>query len=149
MASIVYTSFARDICMAKFNFEVSPTNDQQRHLMLLSSSYTPNKNHSKRSDVIAYEVTGTNYIAGGKYITCVLQNVDGTNNDVEITFPTPVIWPQSTITARYGVVYHARLQTPDNPAQDELVGCVDFLNDVSSSNDTFIAEVSTPLKFQN
>ena len=148
MASIVYTSLAHDLCRSKINFDPTATPSDLFKMMLLQSGYTPDKDHSRRSDVIAFEAGGQGYAAGGKQIIPVLQNVDTANDDVEITFQ-PVIWPQSTITARYGVVYKARQQTPDKPEEDELIGCVDFLNDVSSSNDTFIAEVATPLKFQN
>lgn len=148
MASIVYTSLAHDLCRSKINFDATANPSDLFKMMLLNSSYTPDKDHSRRSNVVAFEVVGQGYVAGGKQIIPVLQNVDTANDDVEISFQA-VIWPQSTITARYGVVYKARQQTPDKPEEDELIGCVDFLNDISSNNDSFIAEVTSPLKFQN
>lgn len=140
MASLVYHSAVRDALVGNINYA-----SDSFKMMLVTSSYTPDKDtHDKRNDV-TNEVTGTGYTAGGAAITPTVAAVDGTNDDVEISWSAPS-WPSATITARYGVIYKAR---GGASSADELVACIDFGSDVSSTNGTFTATVSTPLKYQN
>lgn len=139
MASIVYNSFYRDV----FTGAVDCDTDSFK-IMLTTSSYTPSKSHSKRSD-ITNQVTGAGYTAGGNACTLTVAAVDNVNNRQEISVAV-TSWTTSTITARYGVIYKNRggLATAD-----ELVGCLDFVTDQSSSGGTFAITVSTNLRVQN
>lgn len=139
MASLVYNSCIRDAIVGNIDFD----NDSFK-MMLVTSSYSPAKSHSKRSDV-TNEVTGTNYTSGGNACTVSVAAVDNVNNDVEISF-TVTSWTSASITARGGVLYKSR---GGASSADELVGYVDFGQDVTSTNGTFAVTVSSPLKFQN
>jgi hypothetical protein len=113
-------------------------------MMLVTSSYTASKSHSKRSD-ITNEVTGAGYTTGGNACAVSVAAVDNVNNDVEISF-TVTSWTSATITARAGVIYKSR---GGASSADELVGYVDFLSNITSTNGTFAVTVSTPLSLTN
>lgn len=138
MASLVYTSCLDDL--AKNNIKFSTDTFK---MMLVTSAYTPSKNHTKRSDV-TNEVTGTGYTAGGNTAAASL-TLDTTNNREDINF-TITSWTSATITARAGVIYKSR---GGLASADELVGYVDFLSDISSTNGTFAVTITSPLRFQN
>lgn len=139
MASLVYNSCIRDAVIGLIDFDTDTFK-----MMLVTSTYTASKSHSKRSD-ITNEVTGTGYSTGGNACSVSVAAVDNVNNDVEISF-TVTSWTSATITARAGVIYKSR---GGASSADELVGYVDFGSDVSSTNGTFAVTVSSPLKFQN
>jgi hypothetical protein len=99
-------------------------------VMLLTSSYTPDKTHNVLADVSTNEVTGSGYTAGG----ATLANVSVTEDDVNdrVTFDADdVTWTSATITARYAVIYD------DTLASDPLLFCFDFVSDQSSSGADF------------
>ena len=139
MASLIYNSAIRDASVGNIDFDTDTFK-----MMLVTSTYTASKSHSKRSD-ITNEVSGTGYTAGGNAAACTVAATDNVNNDVEITFSI-TSWTSATITARAGVIYKSRggLATAD-----ELVGYVDFTSDTTSTNGTFAVTISSPLKFQN
>lgn len=139
MASLVYNSCIRDAVVGNVDFDTDTFK-----MLLVTSSYTASKSHSKRSDV-TNEVSGAGYSTGGNACSVSVAAVDNVNNDVEISF-TVTSWTSATITARAGVIYKSR---GGASSADELVGYVDFGSDVSSTNGTFAVTVSTPLKFQN
>lgn len=139
MASLVYNSCIRDAVTGAVDFDTDTFK-----MLLVTSSYTASKSHSKRSDV-TNEVTGTGYTAGGNACSVSVAATDNTNNDVEISF-TVTSWTSATITARAGVIYKSR---GGASSADELVGYVDFGSDITSTNGTFAVTVSSPLKFQN
>lgn len=138
MADIVYNSFCYDL---SYNTIKIPTDTF--YMMLVTSSYTPNRAHTKRSNITG-EATGTGYTAGGKVVTLLLQTPDNTNNDVEIYFD-PVTWSSSTITARGAVIYKRR---GGLSIYDELVQYIDFVTDRSSESGDFTVTMATSLKFQ-
>lgn len=139
MPSLVYNSCIRDAVVGSIDFDTDTFK-----MMLVTSTYSASKSHSKRSD-ITNEVTGVGYTAGGNACSVSVAAVDNVNNDVEISF-TVTSWTSATITARAGVIYKSR---GGAASADELVGYVDFLSDIASTNGTFAVTVSTPLKFQN
>ncbi len=139
MASMIYNSCLRDLCVGNIDFDTDTFK-----MMLVTSSYTASKAHDKRDD-ITNEVTGTGYTAGGNACTPTVAAVDNTNNDVEITF-TVTNWTTATITARGGVIYKSR---GGAASADELVGYVDFGTDITSTAGTFSVTVDTPFKLQN
>jgi len=144
MASLVYNSFMRDIVTGAVDCDTDTFK-----MMLVNSSYTASKSHSRRSDIKSptdYEVTGTGYTAGGNACALTVATTDNVNNDVEISFSV-TSWTSATITARGGVIY--KLRSPDTASAEELVGYVDFLSNITSTNGTFAVTVSTPLSLTN
>lgn len=129
MASKLYGSF-----IAKsLNKEIDLDTDTIK-VALLTSAYTPNQDvHDYFDDVVANEVTGAGYTAGGATLTGKTVSYDAPTNT--ITFDADdVVLASSTITARYAVVYDA---TPATNATRPLIGYVDFTSDQSSTNGNF------------
>lgn len=139
MASLLFTSFLEDLARGAIDMDTDSFK-----IMLVTSTYSPNKDtHTKRSDV-TNEVTGTGYTAGGVAITVTVAK-DTTNDRVTLTFSS-VNWPSSTITARAGVIYKSR---GGASSADELVCYADFLSDIASTGATFTITFSSPITFQN
>jgi hypothetical protein len=143
MASLVYNSFMRDIATGAVDCDTDTFK-----MMLVNSSYTASKSHSRRNDIKSptdYEVTGTGYTAGGNACALTVAATDNVGNKVDVSFSV-TSWTSATITARAGVIYKSRggLATAD-----ELVGYVDFLSNITSTNGTFAVTVSTPLSLTN
>jgi hypothetical protein len=127
MASLIYNSAVDDMAKGAIDFDTDTFK-----VMLVTSSYTPNKDtHDKRDDV-TNEVSGTNYTAGGVTTACTVTK-DTANDRVTLSFAA-VNWASSTITARAAVIYKSR---GGAASSDELVCYVDFGADVSSSAATF------------
>jgi len=127
MASLIYNSAVDDMARSAIDFDTDTFK-----VMLVTSSYTPNKDtHDKRDDV-TNEVSGTGYTAGGVTSACTVTK-DTANDRVTLSFAA-VNWASSTITARAAVIYKSR---GGASSADELVCYVDFGADVSSSSATF------------
>jgi hypothetical protein len=133
MASLIYNSAVDDMARGAIDFDTDTFK-----VMLVTSSYTPNKDtHDKRDDV-TNEVSGTGYTAGGVTSACTVTK-DTANDRVTLSFAA-VNWATSTITARAAVIYKSR---GGLASADELVCYVDFGGDVSSSSATFSLGSST------
>jgi hypothetical protein len=101
---------------------------------LLTNSYTPDQDaHNYLDDVVANEVSGTGYTAGGNTLANKTNAYNSATN-VIVLDADDTTWSSSTITARYAVVYDA---TPATNATRPLIGYVDFGSDQSSSNGNF------------
>ena len=97
-------------------------------VMLCTSSYTPNQTtHTDTTDV-TNEVTGTGYTAGGATLGSVTATLSGTTLTLDAADST---WADSTITARYAVVYD------DTASPKTLICYVDFGEDVTSTAGEF------------
>lgn len=129
MASKLYGSF-----LAKaLNKEIDWDSDTIK-VALVSSSYTPNQDtHDYWDDVVANEVTGTGYTAGGATLASKTVTYDGASN-VVVLDAADTVWSASTVTARYAVIYDDSGATN---AQKALIGYVDFGSDQSSTNGNF------------
>ena len=143
MASLIYTSMLDDLVRGNIDFDTDTF-----HVMLVTSSYSPNKaTHTKRSDV-TNEVVGTGYTAGGK-VTSVTPTKDTILHREDLSFSN-VTWNTATITARACVIYKLVGGTlPGTPANDPLIAYVDFGQDVSSTAAAFAVTFSSALRFQN
>jgi hypothetical protein len=129
MAAKLYGSFL----MKALNKEIDYDTDTIK-VMLLTSAYTPNQDtHDYLDDVVANEVTGTGYTAGGATLASKSITYDSATN-VVILDADDVTWASSTITARYAVVYDA---SPGTNATRPLIGYVDFTSDQSSTAGNF------------
>jgi len=100
--------------------------------MLLTNAYTPSQdNHDYISDVDTYQVTGTNYSAGGKIMTTTAAT---TAANVTTFDAADTAWASSTIEAYYGIIYD---YTGATNAAQALVAYIDFGADKNSENGTF------------
>jgi len=101
---------------------------------LLTNAYTPDQDaHNYLDDVVANEVSGTGYTAGGNTLANKTNAYNSATN-VIVLDADDTTWSSSTITARYAVVYDA---SPATNATRPLIGYVDFGSDQSSSNGNF------------
>lgn len=112
--------------------------------LLVTSTYTPDKDtHTKRSD-ITNEVSGTGYTSGGQ-ATAATTTLDTANDRYDITFSDNT-WASSTITARACVTYKRR---GGASSADELIFYGDFGSNVSTTGGTFTLDYTGPLRYQN
>ena len=133
MASLIYNSAPDKMARGDIDFDTNTFK-----AMLVTSSYTPNKDtHDFRNDV-TNEVSGTGYTAGGATSTVTVTK-DTANDKVTIQFGA-VSWASSTITARGCVYYKSR---GGASSADEIIAYADFGSDVSSSGGTFAVAAST------
>lgn len=129
MAAKLYGS----VVAKAFNKEIDFDSDTIK-VALLTSAYTPNQDtHDYLDDVIANEVTGTGYTAGGLTLGNKTVTYNASTNETVLD-ADDAVWSASTITARYAVVYDA---TPGTNATRPLIGYVDFTSDQSSTNGNF------------
>lgn len=133
MASLIYNSCIEDLSNNNIDFGADTFK-----ILLVTSSYTPDKDtHDKRNDV-TNEVTGTGYTAGGAASACTVTK-DVANDKVTLGFAA-VNWSSSTITAAGAVIYKSR---GGASSADELVAYIDFGGNVSSAGGTFSIGAST------
>jgi len=96
-------------------------------VMLLDDSHAFTATHNQKSEIVANEISGTGYTAGGAEITskAVTQGAstkwDG--GDVE--------WTSATFTAYHGVIYD------DTLTNDDLIASIDFGGAKAVSAGTF------------
>src|SRR5215207_9041686 len=141
MASIIPNSLLRDEATGAVGFDTDSFK-----VVLLTSSYTPNKDtHTKRSDLTNEVSASGTYVAGGLAATVTVGSVDTANDRVDISLGGVTITGSPTITARYAAYYKAR---GGASSADELVFINDFGSDVTSTAATFTLAAST-LRKQN
>jgi|SRR6478609_514278 len=130
MASKLYGN----VFKAAFNKEIDFDSDTIK-VALIGSAYTPNQDsHDYWDDVVANEVTGTGYTAGGAALASKTVTYDASTNTLKLD-AADVTWSSSTITARYAVVYDDSGATN---GQKALIAYFDFTTDRASSNGDFI-----------
>jgi hypothetical protein len=129
MASKLYGQFLAQA----LNKEIDWDSDTIK-VALLTNAYTPDQDaHNYFDDVVANEVNGTGYTAGGNTLANKTNSYNSSTN-VIVLDADDTTWSSSTITARYAVIYDA---TPATNATRPLIGYVDFGADQSSSNGNF------------
>lgn len=138
MASVIYNSFPEDLARGAIDLDTDTIK-----VMLVEATYVPNiDTHTKRSD-ITNEVVGSGYVAGGETVVVTITK-DTANDRVDITLGGKV-WNPATITARRAVYYKSR---GGLASADEIIACIEFAQDVSSSGAEWTLTAST-LRFQN
>jgi hypothetical protein len=138
MASLVYNTGVYSAVTGAIDFDTDTF-----YMMLVTSSYTPDKDtHEDRADV-TNEVSGSGYSTGGQSVTVTVTQ-DNTNDRIDVDF-ADVTWSSSTITAAAAVVY----KSTGAAATDLLVAYLDFGGDTSSNNGDFVVSTTTPLRFAN
>lgn len=133
MASLIYNSCLEDLSNNNIDFGADTFK-----ILLVTSSYTPDKDTHDKLDDVTNEVTGTGYTTGGATSVCTVTK-DVANDKVTLGFAA-VNWSSSTITAAGAVIYKSR---GGASSADELVAYIDFGGDVSSSGGTFSLGAST------
>jgi hypothetical protein len=133
MASLIYNSAIDDMARGAIDFDTDTFK-----ALLVTSSYTPNKDTHDFLNDVTNEVTGTGYTAGGVTTACTVTK-DTANDRVTLQFAA-VSWATSTITARALVIYKSR---GGASSADNLVAYNDFGSDVSSTAGTFSVAAST------
>ena len=102
-------------------------------VMLCTSSYTPSQDtHETKADV-TNEVTGDGYTAGGATLANKTLSYDAPSNTVKFD-ADDVEWTDSTITARYAVIYD---DTPSGDSNKCLLGYIDFGENKASNAGSF------------
>lgn len=138
MASIIYNSFLDDVFRGNIDCDTDTF-----YVLLVTSSYTEDKDvHDKRDDV-TNEVSGTGYTAGGVAVTVTVTK-DTVNDRIDVSLGS-ASWASSTITARKAVYYKRR---GGAASADELVAVNDFGSDVITTAGTFTLNAST-VRIQN
>lgn len=103
-------------------------------VMLVGSSYSPNQDtHDYLDDVVGNQVSGTGYTAGGVSLTGKTNTYDAATNTIVLD-AADVTWPNSTVTARYAVIYN---NSGASNATKPLIAYVDFVSDQSSTAGNF------------
>jgi hypothetical protein len=100
---------------------------------LCTNAYTPSQDDHNYFDDITNEVSATGYTAGGATLGTPTIGYTGATNVVKLSGDN-VSWANSTITARYAIVYDS---SPGTAGTNPLIGYVDFGADVSTTNGTF------------
>lgn len=100
---------------------------------LCTSAYVPNQDTHIYFSAITNEVTGTGYTTGGATLGTKTITYDAGTNVTKLD-AADVIWADSTITARYAIIYD---DTPATAATKPLIAYIDFGADVISSAGTF------------
>ena len=132
MASLIYNSAVDDMARGAIDFDTDTFK-----VMLVTSSYTPNKDTDDKRNDVTNEASGTGYTAGGVTSACTVTK-DTANDRVTLSFAA-VSWSSSTITARGAVIYKSR---GGASSADELVAYNDFGSDVASASGTFTVGAS-------
>jgi hypothetical protein len=132
MASLIYNSAIDDMARGAIDFD-----SDSFKAMLVTSSYSPDKDSDDKRNDVTNEVTGTGYSTGGVACACTVTK-DTANDRVTLQFAA-VSWASSTITARALVIY----KSTGTSSTDALVAYNDFGSNVSSSSGTFSVAAST------
>lgn len=129
MASVVYNTFKQKIMTGEVDLDTDTIK-----CALLDNTYTSDiDTHAAWSDVSAKEVSGTGYTTLGATLSGVTVMRDLTN-DKGVFDANDVTWANSTITARYAVLYKS---VAGSSTTSWLICCFDFTTDKSSSNGDF------------
>ena len=122
MASGIYDRFKANI----FNKEVDLEADTIK-VMLLDNSHAFNSAHNQKSEIVANEITGTGYSAGGAALAGkAVTQAATTKFDAD-----DLAWAAATFTAYYAVIYD------DTLANDDLMFCIDFGGAKTVTGSTF------------
>lgn len=126
MASGVYNTFKSEIMKKSMDL----VNDTIKVALYTSSASFVAEDDSYST---TNEVSGTGYTAGGQALASKTVTVDDTD-DEGVWDAADLTWSSSTITARYAKIYDDTITTPN---ADQLICCIDFGSDQSSSNGNF------------
>ena len=131
---MVYKSFIESF-LSPGAFSIDWANDTIK-VALADENFIFNPDNQYFSDVISYEITGTGYTQGGEELT----NKTVTVTNTKATFDADdVVWSNSTVTARYGIIY----KDTGNDSTSPLVAIVDKGSVFTTVNTSFSVRFST------
>lgn len=134
MANIAYTKFIYEFLIGQSSV-TNPLNllHGDFKVALMKDEYTPNKDDLLFTNISDKEVDGNGYVAGGISLSNI-NIAQNENSTVSVTADSPS-WSNSSITARYAVVYETTTGV--------LVACYDFGSQKSSLNGSFTLDWSS------
>lgn len=122
MASGIYNRFKANLMNKELDLEADTIK-----IMLLNNSHSFTATHNQKSEIVANEITGTGYSAGGATLASKAVTQAATTkwdaNDPQ--------WTSSTFSAYHGVIYD------DTTTNDDLICSLDFGGEQTVSNGTF------------
>lgn len=133
MADIIYNNFFEQLAQANIDFDTDSIK-----VALCTSAYTPDKDHENFDSASGSEASGTGYTAGGQTLANASITQDDTNDRVVLD-GDDVIWSNSSITARYAVIYKDTGTQSTSP----LIACIDFTEDKTSVDADFKIQWNT------
>lgn len=117
MASLFYNNFFEALAKADIDFDSATIK-----AMLVTTSYTPNRDtHAFRSDVTG-EASGSGYTAGGQALNNVTITQNNTNDRCDIDFDNET-FPAITVT---NVNAYVLYKDTGNAATDILIAYIEF-----------------------
>lgn len=122
------------LLMSLANKEINMNTDTFK-VMLVTSAWTPDQDTMQYKSAVTNEASGAGYTAGGLTLASQAVTYDAATNTLKFD-ASDVSWNNSTIAARYAVVYDA---TPGSDATRPLVAYTDYGENVSTTNGTFQA----------
>jgi len=122
-----------------FSKKIDWVNDSIK-VALLNDTYVPDQDTQEFfSDVVASEITGTGYTAGGMALANKSLTYDGATNTTKLD-ADDVVWANATLSARYAVFYDA--QSGVN-STNPLIAYFDFGENLTSTNYDFKVTLAT------
>ena len=104
-------------------------------VMLTTATYVPDPDTHAYKSSVTNEVVGTGYTATGAVVTGTI-SVDTVNNRIRLVITDPS-WANSTITARYAILYDS---TPATDATRPILAYLNFVTDVVSTGGPFTVD---------
>jgi hypothetical protein len=130
MTSFIYNSTKLGILQGNFDFE-----GDEFKVALVTSAYVPDRDAHEFFADLTNEVTGTNYVAGGKVLANVVLSQDNAN-DRAILDADNLVWSVASFTARAAVIYKATGASASSP----LLAYIDFDEDLEAAGEDFILQ---------
>lgn len=139
MTSMVPDSLMRDIATGAVDL------DSDTFYAMLLIGYTPNKAHSTRADVQAFEVSGTGYTAGGQACAIVV-TLDAVTHRLSVAVGDVTWAGASGWSARHLAIYKRRGGAAN---LDNLMAVGDFLVDKVAGGGAFVVNNPNPILLSN
>ena len=127
MSSLIYDACLYNVFRSIIHFDID-----HFKVLLVSSQYIPNKNHSKRSDIFGEIPNEGGYTKDGMDTDVLIKKDPGVSR-INIILGE-VSWKNVTIVAA-GAVYYKL--TGRGAANDDLISFVGFDKEASSTNGSF------------
>ena len=128
MANVFYDNAKKNLWNGTINLASDPLS-----VALVGSGYVPNQATDQFwSNVVANEVTGAGYTAGGQALTGQTVSADTVNHRGKFT-ANNVTWSNATVTAVGAVIYKNTGTASTSP----IIGYIDFGGAKSSSAGNF------------
>jgi hypothetical protein len=127
MANFLYNTIAYHVSKGDVDLDTDVLK-----AVLLNSGYTPSESHERWVDIVASEISGTGYTAGGKALTNVV--VTEASGVVTVDADNPAWGPGASLTARYMIIW--------DETANYLVGCFDFGDNKTVVSGTFTYQFS-------